>query len=120
MAGLREPCYARSMLKWVLTLVVLGAIAAAGAWYPIHGRTVLSRWRAASGPMEFVQRGVSEIQAEFRGGRAPNAPQASKGPKQVRPKATTPARPGPAHPTESVTDADRAALDRLLADQTRR
>ncbi len=115
-------CYAGGMVKWVLTLTVLGALVVAVVWYPIRGRTVLDRWRTASGPVDFAERSAREAKVALGFAPAPRAPQASK--RTIRSTGGTTARPArpatPAHPTEGHTDEDRAALERLLADQTRR
>ncbi len=110
------------MVKWVLTLTVLGALAVAVAWYPLRGRTVLDRWRTASGPVDFAQRGARELKVALGFTPPPRAPQVSK--KATRSTVGTAARAArpatPAHPTEGHTDQDRAALERLLAEQTQR
>ena len=123
MAGERRPCYADGMLKWVLTLTVLAALLAAGAWYPIHGRTVLERWQAAAGPMEFAGRCASELKRGLGFGPAPRSTQAARTQRPAGSKGTAPARSvqpaQPAHPTERHTDEDRAALERLLVERAR-
>ncbi len=101
------------MLKLVLLLVVLTAAAGAAALAPIHGRTVLERWQAASGPADFLERGWAEAKASLTGsdrGRSSTRQRiahADKPPARVDRKA---------RPTERHSDADRAALDRIIAE----
>jgi hypothetical protein len=104
------------MLKLFCLLAILGGAAAAGAWLPIHGRTVLERWQAAPGPVAFVERAWAEARTAWAGPGAvkrPSAPQASRGSRPARPN-----RPAP--PSETHTDQDRAALDRILAERAGR
>lgn len=101
------------MLKLGLLLAVLAAAVGAAALCPIHGRTVLARWQAARGPADFLERGWAEARASFagEGGRA--------APRHLDAHADKPAPRGdrkrPA-PVERHTDADRAALDRIIAE----
>ena len=104
------------LLKWG---VVAAALAAVVAFVPVGGRTVLARWRASSGPGDFATRTVAEIQ---RGGRrlmggspAPSREaQARSAPRPVPPA------PGqPPQPAEHHTEADRKALDAIVAEHAR-
>jgi len=112
MAGIGAPCYAQAMLRALLLLAALGALVAACAWVPLRGRTVLDRWNAASGVSDFTRRGVAEVRSALGLDPARSAAAASK---------TRPARPSrPAHPRETHTEADRAALDHIVAEHDRR
>lgn len=98
------------MLKLVLKLAVAGAaLAAVWAFVPFGGRTLGDRWKAARTPSEFVDRTWAEMQ-----GTAP-----AKAP-PARPPAQARQQPGrgatPARPTEGHTEADRRALDRIVAE----
>jgi hypothetical protein len=87
------------------------AVAAAAVWavwsfVPIGGRSLAERWRAAGGDVsEFVQRGWAEASAAA-GSKKPARPQARQKPP-----------PAAARPTEGHTDADRRAVERILADR---
>lgn len=85
------------------------AFAAAALWavftfVPVHGRTLADRWRAAPDAAAFVDRGFDEVSRAFAGKSAAK-PQARQ-------------KPSPAQrPSEGVTEADRKAVDRILADR---
>jgi hypothetical protein len=84
---------------------VAAALWAVVAFVPVGGRTVLQRWRASSGPVDFAARAFAEIR---QGGR------------RARPRPATPARPGqPPPPAEHHTEADRKALDAIVAEHAR-
>lgn len=104
-------CDPSLMAKLVGFLLVLGALAGATALVPIQGRTVLDRWHAARGPADFASRSWQEI-AVATGLEAP--------PRRSAPQARGPAAARPAKPVEHHTDADRAALDRLVGERAAR
>ncbi|HEX9398649.1 MAG TPA: hypothetical protein VF912_00965 [Anaeromyxobacter sp.] len=93
----------------MIRLALKLAFAAAALWavwtfVPVRGRTLAERWHAAAGPADFLERGWSE---------AIGAPGAKPGQKpQAHQKA-----PGSARPTEAHTDADRRAVERILAER---
>ena len=106
------------LLKWGVVAAALWAVV---AFVPVGGRTVLQRWRASSGPVDFAARALAEIR---QGGRRPGGPPA---PAPLRgaqahagPRPATPARPGqPPPPAEHHTEADRKALDAIVAEHAR-
>lgn len=84
------------------------SLAAAALWavwtfVPVRGRTLADRWHAAPGPSEFVERGWAEARGAFSSKPA------------GRPQARQKPAPGQ-RPTEGHTEADRRAVDRILAD----
>jgi hypothetical protein len=91
----------------MIRLALKLALAAAALWavwtfVPVHGRTLEQRWRAAGDLAAFVERGLAEAT-----GRAPPKPQAR-----------SPRAPGVRErPTEGHSEADRAAVDRLLSER---
>jgi hypothetical protein len=97
----------------VLIKVLLAAAALAAVWafVPVAGRTMADRWHRARNPSEFVDRAWGEIRGE------PHPAQAQ------RPHAPPHSQAGtgspPARPTESHSDADRKALDRILSEHVR-
>jgi len=97
------------MAKLVGILLVVGALAGAATLVPLDGRTVLDRWQAARGPADFAARSWREI-ASATGLQDP--------PRRPGAQARAPA-PGP-KPVEHHTDADRAALDRLVGEKASR
>jgi hypothetical protein len=91
----------------MLRLALKLSLAAAATWavwtfVPVDGRTLAQRWKAAGGLAPFVERGW----AEATGARERPAPKP-----QARQKPASRERPSEAH-----SEADRRALDRLLAE----
>jgi hypothetical protein len=105
------------MWKLLIGLGLLAGLAAAVAFVPLRGRTVLDRWSASRGPRDFFERSYHEAKAA-----------AGLEPEKARPARTRPARPAkpparaarPGMPTENHSEADRAALDRIIAEHGNR
>ncbi len=93
----------------MIRLALKLAFAAAALWavftfVPVRGRTLADRWDAAPSAAAFVERGVDEASRAFAGKPA------------ARPQARQKPAPGP-RPSEGHTDADRKAVERILADR---
>ncbi|HEY6101410.1 MAG TPA: hypothetical protein VIW03_18370 [Anaeromyxobacter sp.] len=92
----------------MIRLALKLALAAAALWavwtfVPVHGRTLAERWRAAGNLGAFVERAV----AEAKGRDVP-----------ARPQARSPRAPeARERPSEGHTEADRAAVERLLSER---
>jgi hypothetical protein len=99
------------MAKLVGFFLVVGALAGAASLVPIDGRTVLDRWQAARGPGDFAARSWREI-AVATGLQDP--------PRRPAAQARAPAAQRGQKPVEHHTDADRAALDRLVTERASR
>lgn len=97
------------MAKLVGILLVVGALAGAASLVPLDGRTVLDRWQAARGPSDFAVRSWRELAAATGLQGSPRRPAA-----QARAPAAG------QKPVEHHTDADRAALDRLVGEKAAR
>lgn len=94
------------MLRLALKLVLAGTfLFAVWTWVPVGGRTMDARWRAAAGPTDFAKRTL----AELGGGDARPGAQGRSGP-----------RDRPQERRERVSEADRQALDRRLAEELQR
>lgn len=106
------------LLKWT---VVAGALAAVVAFVPLGGRTLLERWRASRGPGDFAARLATEVEREGRRllrGRAAGPTREAQA--RAAPRPPTRARPGQAAPpAEHHTDADRKAVDAIVAEHAR-
>ncbi len=91
------------MIRVALKLVLAAAAAwAVWAFVPVNGRTLAVRWRAAGTLSAFVERGWAEAAAAL-GSKPVAKPQARQ-------------KPAPAQrPTEGHTEADRRAVERILA-----
>lgn len=103
------------LLKWT---VVAGALAAVVAFVPLGGRTLLERWRSSRGAGDFAARLGGEVEREarrlLRGSAAGSTREAQARAAPRPPKA----RPGQA-PAEHHTDADRKAVDAIVAEHAR-
>jgi hypothetical protein len=94
------------MIRVALKLVAAAAaVWAIWSFVPVGERTLAARWRAAGSLSAFLERGWAEAVRD-------TATRSSSKP-QARPKPTPPA----ARPTEGHTDADRRAVERILADR---
>jgi len=92
------------MIRVALKLVAAAAaVWAIWSFVPVGGRTLAARWRAAGSLSAFVERGW----ADATGAASRPSPKP-----QARPKPPLAARP-----TEAHTDADRRAVERILADR---
>ncbi|HEX9307155.1 MAG TPA: hypothetical protein VF894_06665 [Anaeromyxobacter sp.] len=93
----------------MIRLALKLAFAAAALWavwtfVPVRGRTLAERWHAAAGPADFLERGIAEATGAAAG-KAAAKPQARQKPAVAQ------------RPTEAHTDADRRAVERILADR---
>ncbi len=84
-------------------LVAAAAVWAVWSFVPVNGRTLADRWHAAGTPSAFLERGWAEV----TGGSAARA---------GKPQARLPAQ----RPTESHSDADRKAVERILTERVKR
>jgi hypothetical protein len=104
------------MMKVVKLALVVGALAAVWAFVPVGGRTLSERWRAAGSAERFAERSWAELREAFRD--EPTAPAKTKPPRTPGPQTQARAKPGrDARPAEGHTDADRRALDQILAER---
>lgn len=98
------------MARLVGFLLCAGALAVAVALVPVRGRTVLERYRASRGPADFLTRSWKEAAAAA----------GLSGPEAGKPAARAGRPPGRrAEPTERHTDADRAEIERIVAEHAR-
>jgi hypothetical protein len=90
-------------------LLAAAAVAAVWCFVPVKGRTLAERWGRARTAEEFVERTVGDLRgrAEPAVAAHPHAP--AHGTAQAGGAA-------PQRPTESHSEADRKALDRVLSD----
>ena len=104
------------LVKWAVVLAALGAVV---ALVPVGGRTLLARWQATRSPSQFVAGAWGEIEkavGKLAGGLAvPRAASRGQG-ASARPPAAAPARPPP---VERHTEADRSAVDAIVAEHAR-
>jgi hypothetical protein len=102
------------MLKLLRWAVVAAALAAVVAFVPVGDRTLLDRWRASAGPGDFAARALGELGQEGR------RLLRGSGPTRDAQARAAPARPGQrAPPAEHHTEADRKALDAIVAEHAR-
>ena len=99
------------MWKLLFGLLLLAGLAWAAAFVPIHGRTVEDRWKSARSPADFLERGFDEAKVALGLVKPP-----------VRTAKTAKAAPHAARraaPAEDLSEKDRAAMDRLVAEHAR-
>lgn len=93
------------MIRLALKLsVAAAAIWALWTFVPVHGRTLADRWRASGDVLTFLERAGAEIS----GKPAPRARPPARG------QGSADAR---GRPSESHTEADREAVDKLLSER---
>jgi hypothetical protein len=116
------------MLRLVVVALALAGLAAGALLVPFRGRTVAERWRAAPDAGAFVTSAWRELGGEPEPKPAKKQRQAARAerPDDGRTRPAPPSRPTIAErsaprqvPAEHHTDADRAALDRLLSERAR-
>jgi len=104
------------LLVWV---AILGTVLVVAAFVPLGGRTVVERWRASPTATDFIERCYGEVAGALARLRDDplnrRAHAAAKAPGRGPPRAGPQARPAP---QERHTDADRSALDRIVAERT--
>lgn len=99
------------MLRLILkVLLAAAALAAVWAFVPMGGRTMSDRWHHARNPTEFFARTWAEVRDDEHPPQHPRAAPRSQA------RTGTPAT----RPTESHTDTDRKALDRIVSDHLER
>ena len=87
----------------VKLLLAAAAVAAVWSFVPVGGRTMAARWQRARSPSELVEGIWADVH------RAPPRPA------HPAPRAQARSAAAPARPTESHTEADRQALDRIVS-----
>jgi hypothetical protein len=96
------------MLRVALKLLLAAAaLAAVWTFVPIHGRPLSDRWHRAHTAREFVVRTLGELRGQPALPATPERPHPAQR-AQARSEA-------PKRPSESHTEADRKALDQILA-----
>lgn len=104
------------MLRFALKLLLAGAaVAAIWTFVPFGGRTLSDRWEASRGPTDFLERTWADMKGPAPQQEKPRPPAR---PPRAQARAAQPATGrAPAQPSEGHTDADRRALDQLVADR---
>lgn len=113
------------MSRLLLAVAVAAILALVGAFVPFEGKTLVERWKAAPSASQFADRGWNDLTDRWdRLWGAKPSPKAA--PKGSPARNTAGGRPGHAtgltpdkaapEPVEHHTDADRSALDRIVAE----
>ena len=90
-------------------LLAAAAVAAVWCFVPVKGRTLAERWGRSRTTAEFVERAWADLRGHPEPPAArPHAPLHGPGEKAQ-------ARGAPPRPTESHSEADRRALDKVLS-----
>ena len=109
------------MSRFLLAAAVAAILLLVAAFVPVGGRTVVERWNAAPSATAFAERGWHEVVASWDrlwGAEKParTAKTAPARTPAVRPQRQAAAgKPAP-EPAEHHTEADRSALDRIVAE----
>jgi hypothetical protein len=115
------------MSRLILAVAVAAIVLLVGAFVPVKGRTLVERWNAAPSASQFAERGWNEVVAAWDGlwgvkspARTPPKATAKAGTQAARPtpKGSPSAAPAP-EPVEHHTEADRDALDRIVAEHAK-
>jgi hypothetical protein len=96
------------MFKLLKLAFVVGALAAVWLLVPIGGRTLQARWTAAGDPAAFGRGIWAELDQAFA---------AEPKPGKAKPEGGKEHAARAARPTESHSERDRRAVDRILADR---
>ena len=112
------------MSRLLLAAAVAAILLAVGAFVPVNGKTLVERWNAAPSATQFAARGWSEAVTGWDrlwGVKPPSKAPLRQGPKnagttRTGQPATTPAQKPAPEPVEHHTDADRNAIDRIVAE----
>jgi hypothetical protein len=95
----------------VKLLLAAAAVAAVWSFVPVGGRTMAARWQRARSPAALVEGLWAEVHGELARAAQPSHPARPAAPPRAQARVAT----APARPTESHTEADRQALDRLVS-----
>ncbi len=111
------------MSRLLLAAALAAILALVFAFVPVGGRTVVERWRAAPSATAFAERGWREIETSWDrlwggGKQARPAARPSAARPEPRPSRTA-AAPKPPEPEEHHSDADRSALDQIVAEHAK-
>jgi hypothetical protein len=101
------------MLKLLFGVAVLVALCVAVALVPFRGATVLERWAVAPSTGAFVARTWHDAKVAVGLEKEKARPARAAIHRPARPAARP---PRPAAPSEQHTEADRAALDRIVSE----
>ena len=111
------------MSRLLLAAAVAAILLAVGAFVPVNGKTLVERWNAAPSATQFAARGWSEVVTGWDrlwGVKPSGKPALRQGAKtRDRPDGSAGDHPGqkPApEPVEHHTEADRSAVDRIVAE----
>jgi hypothetical protein len=120
------------MRKLLVLLLAVAALAAVVAFVPVGGRSILDRWRSAGSARVFLARGWGEVERAvsrlWPGApdpkrappRSPARPGSAQASRAVPGRAAPGARPGgEPTPVERHTEADRTAVDAIVAEHAR-
>jgi hypothetical protein len=110
------------MSRLLLAAALAAILFLVGAFVPVNGKTLVERWNATPSAGQFAEKGWNEVVSAWDslwGGkpaaRPGNRPAPAKGTTKT---AKAPEKAAPA-PVEHHTDADRSAIDRIVAEHAR-
>lgn len=113
------------MSRLLTAAAVAAILVVVGAFVPVNGRTLVERWNAAPSATQFAARGWSEVVAGWdrlwgvKPSGKPALRQGSKtssGTARAGQPGTAPGQKPAPEPVEHHTEADRSAVDRIVAE----
>jgi hypothetical protein len=111
------------MSRLLLAVAVAAILFLVGAFVPMGGKTLVERWNGAPSVTQFAERGWNEVVGGWdrmwgvKPAPKPSPRQAAKGSgNRATPSGVTPARKPDPEPVEHHTEADRSAIDRIVAE----
>lgn len=115
------------MTRLLVWASVLGSLLLVATFVPLGGRTVAERWKGAPSALAFAEqsgREIADVVSRLWGGKpephrpAPRSTPPGKPTPRVAAKSGTGAGKEAAAPQEHHTEADRNALDRIVAEHS--
>jgi len=112
------------MSRLLLAAAVAAILLAVGAFVPVNGKTLVERWNAAPSASQFAARGWSEVVTGWdrlwgvkpSGKPAPRQGATSTGAARTGQPGHAPGQKPAPEPVEHHTEADRSAVDRIVAE----
>lgn len=107
------------MSRLFLAAALAAILLLVGAFVPVNGKTLVERWNATPSAGRFAEKGWNEVVSTWDslwGAKPPSRPVARPAPARGTPKAAKAQEKAAAAPVEHHTDADRSAIDRIVAE----
>jgi hypothetical protein len=107
------------MSRLLLAAALAAILLLVFAFVPVNGKTLVERWNAAPSASQFAGRGWNEVVATWDslwGTKPASRPAARPAPAKGPAKTARAPEKAPPAPVEHHTDADRSAIERIVAE----